>query len=123
MHLARFAPIAIRRESGNLLHHTTRHDLTAVQDLIKLVNDKRGSIPDAVVLKEIQRILKIDFLLANLAIKDVEKSGVNISRLEGANAAINQGIFAMTRMQFASAVSYFRNSWLLASNQAKFHLN
>src|ERR1039458_1019191 len=93
-------------------------DTAATRYLLKLIKDSHGTIPSAVMLGAIHRILKTDWLLSSVAIGDATKRGGNSTAIAKAKDLLAQGNAAGIQSQYLAAIGYYQNAWSLAIRQS-----
>ena len=93
-----------------------QEEQAAALALTALLNDHRPSNPDDTLVRGlIARILKVDRLLAAVAIQDAACAGVSAPKLSLARQSLLRGDQAAARFQPTAAIEHYRDSWNLAT--------
>ena len=84
--------------------------------LTALLNDHRPANPDDALVRDlIARILKVDRLLAAVAIQDAARAGISAPKLSLARQSLLRGDQAAARFQPTAAIEHYRDAWDLAT--------
>jgi len=83
----------------------------AVGELRDLIRDPHGTVPDAVVLALINRMVGADRLIAQVAIADAEARGGNPARIARARDEVAQGNRELSKGRFEDAIEHYRDAW------------
>jgi HYR domain-containing protein len=83
----------------------------AVSELRDLIRDPHSTVPDAVLLALINRMVGADRLIAQVAIADAEARGGNPARIARARDELAKGNLALSRGRFEDAIDHYRDAW------------
>jgi hypothetical protein len=88
----------------------------AVHELEELKKDRNSSIPDAVAQGFIDRIVKSDRLLAEIAIDEAEVAGLSPKKIEEDRKELAKGDEDATAGKYDEAIGHYRNAWKHAAH-------
>jgi hypothetical protein len=83
----------------------------AVSELRDLIRDPHSTVPDAVLLALINRMVGADRLIAQVALADAEARGGNPVRIARARDELTKGNLALSRGRFEDAIEHYRDAW------------
>ncbi|MDD5039150.1 MAG: hypothetical protein PHN78_07530, partial [Dehalococcoidales bacterium] len=84
---------------------------STVEQIFNLMKDKKTSIPNMVLQDFIDRIVKVDRLLAVAAIADATGDPKAIAK---SNEELNKGDTDAARGKYNTAIEHYRNAWKFA---------
>jgi urease accessory protein UreH len=85
--------------------------MDAVNALVKLIRHKRSQIADAMASDLIERLVRVDHLLAVVSIQDAAQAGVSAKKLAKAEAEVAKGDQAAAKGSPVLAIEHYRNAW------------
>jgi poly(3-hydroxybutyrate) depolymerase len=83
----------------------------AVNDLVEITKYKKSQIADATVQDLIERLVRVDHLLAVVSIQDAARAGVSAKKLAKALAEVAKGDQAAAKGSPVLAIEHYRNAW------------
>jgi hypothetical protein len=87
------------------------HEKNAVNELVEIIKHKRSQIPDATAQDLIERLVRVDRLLAVASIQDAAQAGVSAKKLAKAEAEVAKGDQAAAKGSPGQAIEHYRNAW------------
>jgi hypothetical protein len=85
-------------------------DKDAVNELLKLIKDKKTALSDSLLYAFVDRIARADRLLALVAIGDASGKG-DAGTVEQANAELSKGDSQLGQGKYGDAIERYKHAW------------